>query len=204
MPTHTRYRVDVIGDESQGGTYVLRIRVREPLAMPFGRFRKGKVIDVPAGDCLYIGSALAKKGGVSLARRLVRHASRTGDRQPHVMRDVLIARFAEVGLGAGDLRPRKGKHLHWNVDHLLDRSEAELARVYAIRSEERLERAIGEMFLADPHVHVFEQGLGANDLPGNTNILHVNADEQWWGGLPTRVEALLPAASDRLPQHGVP
>ena len=187
MPAETAYRVDIIGEQTQAGTYVLRIRVREPLSMPFGRFRKGKVIDVPAGDCLYIGSALAKKGGVSLARRLVRHASRTGDRSPHAIRDVLIARFAEVGLGTGDLRPRKGKHLHWNVDHLLDRPEAGLTRVYAIRSEARLERAIGEMLLADPHVHVFEKGLGANDLPGNTNILHVAAGEAWWDELATRV-----------------
>jgi Uri superfamily endonuclease len=189
MPTDIPCRVDVIGEDSQGGTYVLRIRVREPLAMPFGRFRKGKVIDVPAGDCLYIGSALARKGGVSLARRLVRHASRTGDRPPHVIRDVLIARFAEVGLGTGDLRPRKGKHLHWNVDHLLDRPQADIRRVYAIRSEVRLERAIGERLLADPHTHVFEKGLGANDLPGNTNILHVGAGEHWWDELGARIQA---------------
>lgn len=188
MPHDPHYRVDVIGEECQGGTYVLRIHVREPLSMPFGRFRKAKVIDVPAGDCLYIGSALAKKGGVSLARRLVRHASRTGDRPPHAIRERLMACFAEVGLGTGDLRPRKGKHLHWNVDHLLDRREADLMRVYAIRSEERLERAIGEMLLADPHTHVFEKGLGANDLPGNTNILHVDAGEQWWDELGARVQ----------------
>jgi hypothetical protein len=164
VPHDPHYRVDVIGEECQGGTYVLRIHVREPLSMPFGRFRKAKVIDVPAGDCLYIGSALAKKGGVSLARRLVRHASRTGDRPPHAIRERLMACFAEVGLGTGDLRPRKGKHLHWNVDHLLDRREA------------------------DPHTHVFEKGLGANDLPGNTNILHVDAGEQWWDELGARVQ----------------
>lgn len=184
--------LDIIGEESQGGTYVLRIRVREDLAMSFGRFRKGKIIHVPAGDCLYIGSALAKKGGVSLGRRLVRHASRTGDRPPHRIREVLTARFAEVGLGDGDLRPLKGKHLHWNVDHLLDREEAELVRVYAIRSQTRLERAIGEMLLADAHTHVLEKGLGANDLPGNTNILRVVADETWWDDLPRRLCQTMP------------
>jgi len=185
-----RHRVDVIGDESQGGTYELRIHVSTAIAMPFGRFRKGKVIDVPQGDVLYIGSALAKKGGVSLARRLVRHASRTGDLPPHTIRDLLMARFAEVGLGSGDLRPRNGKNLHWNVDHLLDRPEAALTRVYAVRSELRLERAIGEMLLADPHTHVLEKGLGANDLPGNTNILHVDGGEPWWDALAGRLSSL--------------
>ncbi len=186
-----QHRVDVVGDDSQGGTYVLRIQVSADLAMPFGRFRKGKVIDVPQGDVLYVGSALAKKGGVSLARRLVRHASRTGDLAPHPIRDLLMARFAEVGLGSGDLRPRNGKNLHWNVDHLLDRPEADLTRVYAIRSEQRLERAIGEMLLADPHTHVFEKGLGANDLPGNTNILRADGSEEWWDGLATHVVGLI-------------
>jgi Uri superfamily endonuclease len=185
------YRVDVIGDDSQGGTYVLRIRVSEDLAMPFGRFREAKVIDVPRGDVLYIGSALATKGGVSLARRLVRHASRTGALPPHAMRDVLVARFAEVDLGSGDLRPRNGKKLHWNVDHLLDRPEADLTRVYAIRSEQRLERVIGEMLLADPHTHILAKGLGANDLPGNTNILRVDADDTWWDTLPVRLYRLI-------------
>ncbi|MEO2004983.1 MAG: DUF123 domain-containing protein [Candidatus Poribacteria bacterium] len=183
-------RVDIIGEESQGGTYVLRIRVREDLAMPFGRFRKGKVIDVPAGDCLYVGSALAKKGGVALARRLVRHASRTGDRAPHAMRALLMSRFADAGLGDGDLRPKNGKKLHWNVDHLLDRPEAEVARVYAVRSQVRLERTIGEMLLADPHTHVLEKGLGANDLPGNTNILRVTAGGAWWDDLVGRLRGL--------------
>ena len=183
-------RVDIIGEESQGGTYVLRIGVREDLAMPFGRFRQGKVIDVPVGDCLYIGSALAEKGGVALARRLVRHASRTGDRAPHAMRALLMSRFADAGLGDGDLRPRNGKNLHWNVDHLLDRPEAEITRVYAVRSQARLERTIGEMLLADPHTHVLEKGLGANDLSGNTNILRVTAEETWWDDLGRRLRDL--------------
>ena len=165
--------------------------------MPFGRFRKAKVMDVPKGHVLYIGSALAKKGGVSLARRLVRHASRTGDRPAHAMRDVLMARFADVGLGSGDLRPLKGKNLHWNVDHLLDRPEATLTRVYAIRSEQRVERPVGELLLADPHTHVLEKGLGANDLPGNTNILRVDGGEVWWDALVARLSALLAAAAHR-------
>jgi Uri superfamily endonuclease len=102
-----------------------------------------------------------------------------------------MARFAEVGLGSGDLHPLKGKNLHWNVDHLLDRPEANLTRVYAIRSGQRLERTIGEMLLADPHTHVLEKGLGANDLPGNTNILHVDADEAWWDDLSVRSGRLI-------------
>ena len=67
----------IIGNDSQAGTYILRIRLKENTTLKFGKFKKGKLISLPAGDYVYIGSALSQKGSTSLARRLIRHATRS-------------------------------------------------------------------------------------------------------------------------------
>jgi hypothetical protein len=81
----TRIKCDVttapltyIGDDERRGSYVLRITVREHLNLSFGRFKKGKLIDVRPGTYVYIGSAMAKQGATCLAKRLLRHATRSG------------------------------------------------------------------------------------------------------------------------------
>ena len=50
-----------MGDDSQAGTYLLRIHLKENTTLKFGRFKKGKLISLPAGDYVYIGSALSEK-----------------------------------------------------------------------------------------------------------------------------------------------
>ena len=179
--------VIIIGDESRAGTYVLRIRLREDTVLQFGRFKKGKLISLPAGDYAYVGSALSEKGATSLARRLVRHATRSGDKRPHRIRGVMIERFAECGLGDGNLLPKRGKTLFWNVDFLLDMEAAEIEGFSAIRSAERLEDRLAKELEQDSHTQVIERGLGANDVPGNTHLLRVCADETWWGALPAKL-----------------
>lgn len=174
----------VLGGESRAGSYVLRVRLSSDLLLAFGRFKSGKVVDVRAGDYLYVGSALAARGGVSLARRLVRHATRTGEKAPHAIRESMLVRFTEIGLGEGDLLPRNGKTLFWNVDHLLDRTEAEIVGVIALRGDRRLERELGQFVESDPSTAVIERGLGANDVPGNTHILRLLAGDDWWSALP--------------------
>ena len=42
----------VVGDDSLGGTYLLRLRVVRKVAVQFGRFGQGQPVVVPAGDCL--------------------------------------------------------------------------------------------------------------------------------------------------------
>jgi len=177
----------VIGDQGQGGTYVLRIRVKRRLKLAFGRFRGGKIITVEPGDYLYVGSALAERGPTSLARRLVRHATRSGKRRPHAVRREMMSEFARLGLGDGDLWPSQGKHLRWNVDYLLDQRSASLVGAYAIRSPLRMEAELGMHLELDEDTVVFEKGLGANDIPGNTHLLRVAADESWWRTLPDRL-----------------
>ena len=173
----------IIGDESQAGTYILRIHLKEATTLRFGRFKKGKLISLPAGTYAYIGSALSEKGATALARRLVRHATRSGDKRPHAIRAQLISEFAKCGLGDGNLLPKRGKTLHWNVDFLLDLQSAEIVSVIVIRSPERLERRLAKQLEHDSHTQIIERGLGANDVPGNTHLLRVNADEAWWKSL---------------------
>ena len=177
----------IIGAESQAGTYVLRIRFEADTSLRSGRFKRGKPISLPAGEYAYVGSALSQKGAASLARRLVRHASRSGGQQPHSIRGQMLSRFAECGLGDGNLLPKKGKTLHWNVDFLLDLPAAEIVSLIAVRSPQRLETGLARWLERDPHTRIIEPGLGANDVPGNTHLLQVSADEAWWASLAGRV-----------------
>ena len=176
--------IAITGDESHAGTYILRIHLQKGAALRFGRFKKGKLISLPAGEYAYVGSALAEKGATTLARRLVRHATRSGDQRPHHIRETMLRRFAECGLGDENLLPQWGKTLHWNVDFLLNLPSAELVGVVAIRSRKRLEDRLAKQLEEDPHTEVIERGLGANDVPGNTHLLRVSATEAWWVSLP--------------------
>ncbi len=175
----------IIGNASQAGTYVLRIRLKEDTTLQFGRFKKGKRISLPAGDYVYIGSALSEKGATSLARRLIRHATRSGAKPPHAIREKMMTRFAECGLGPRDLLPKHGKTLHWNVDFLLDLQSAKIVNILAIRSPVRLENRITKYLESDPRTEIIERGLGANDAPGSTHLLRLRTDNISWASVVT-------------------
>lgn len=181
----------IIGDASQAGTYILRIHLKENTTLKFGRFKKRKLISLPAGDYTYVGSALSEKGATSLARRLIRHATRSNQKPPHPIREKMRNRFIECGLGPRDLLPKHGKTLHWNVDYLLDLQSAELVNIFAIRSAERLENRLAKRLEQDPHTEIIERGLGANDAPGNTHLLHVRGNEMWWVSLTDKLRGIL-------------
>ena len=180
--------IRIIGDDSQAGTYILRIRLKEDTTLRFGRFKKGKLISLPAGDYTYVGSALSEKGATSLARRLVRHATRSSNKPPHAIREEMMNQFAEFGLGNGNLLLRQGKTLHWNVDFLLNLQSAEIVNIIAIRSPKRLEWTIAGLLERDADTQIIEKGLGANDAPRNTHLLRVNADEIWWASLVNNIQ----------------
>ena len=171
-----------------GGVYVLHVRVAAPLSVVFGRFRGGQPVAVPAGDYLYVGSAL---GG--LAGRLLRHATRSAVRSralqcdlgpeedraealdyepkaPHAIRDELAARLAAAGLAA---RPPAVKRLHWHIDYLLDEPDAALAGVWAWRTAAPLESALAAWLLTLPGVIPLAPSLGASDDRGRTHLLRV-------------------------------
>jgi Uri superfamily endonuclease len=181
----------ILGDHAPSGTYLLRIAVAEPLSVVFGRFRAGQPLTLPEGDYLYVGSAMAETGSSSLARRLVRHATRSGDLPPHPLRAELIAHFSSAGLGSGDLRPRHGKSLFWHIDYLLDRPEASLTHVLAIRSRRRLEARLAGLLQARPETGVLATGLGASDATQITHLFTVQPAPAWWPNLVTAIRRTL-------------
>lgn len=173
-------RILIIGENSQAGTYILRIRLKESTKLKFGGFKKGKLIPLPAGDYTYVGSALSEKGSTSLARRLVRHATRNGNKPPHTIRQNMIHQFRKHHLGPLNPLPKSNKTLFWNIDHLLDLMETEIINIIAIRSTKRLENTISEFLESNPDTHIIEKSLGANDSPQHTHILRVSDDDNWW------------------------
>lgn len=176
-------KISIFGDASQAGTYVIRIRIKNPTEIKFGGFKKGKLISLPAGDYTYVGSALSAKGSTSLARRLVRHATRSNDKPPHRIRKVMIKHFQACGLGPPNPIPINGKKLFWNVDYMLDLECAEIINVIAIRSSMKLESTIGKYLELNSQSQIIEKGLGANDAPNHTYILRVNSDDKWWSSI---------------------
>lgn len=184
-----------LGDDSRGGTYVLRIHVERPVKMAFGRFDDGRLFDVPRGDHAYIGSALADRGATCLARRLVRHACRCGRRPAHDIRHLMLDEFPRVALGDGSLLPANGKHLRWNVDYLLNKPFAHLVAAYVIRHPHRIERKVGQQIQSDPAAVIYAPGLGANDINGNTHLLLIDDGDDWWRRLPDRLAEILPASA---------
>lgn len=184
-------RITTLGGEVRRGSYILRIKVHKVLNIGFGRFQRGKMIPIPAGECVYIGSALGQKGAMQLGRRLVRHATRTGQQSPHLIRSHLLETCKTIRLGEGDLLPQKGKKLFWHIDYLLDHSDVDLTHIILIRSLKRLEAQLAQLLEQDSHTFILAKGLGANDLPGNTHLLGVKADEVWWASLPAKINQLL-------------
>lgn len=178
-----------LGDDSRGGSYVLRICLAEDAALPFGGFKRGRIIELPASEYVYVGSAMSKKGAASLANRLIRHATRSGRKRPHGIRTEMLQRFHAVGLSNGNLASPAAKKLHWNVDYLLDLPTADLTFACVIRTPNPLEERLGRFLERDPRTIVFEKGLGANDAPGNTHLLRLKAGDAWWASLPARLSA---------------
>ena len=184
-----------IGHNLPCGIYVLRIRVTTDLDLAFGRFKKGKVIHIPKGYYLYIGSAMGKNGSSSLARRLVRHATRSGDQTPHKIRSQMLEFFPTIQLGIGDLRPLRPKKLFWNIDHLLDREKVEMDALVSLRIEDKVEGKIGQFLELRSDTKIIEKGLGANDIAGNTHLLQLVDGVQNW---PLLVDSLIQIWSEKV------
>lgn len=173
--------ITILGECSQGGTYVLGIRLFQPTQIAFGRFRGGRPLHFPEGDYLYVGSALGQTGSTTLARRLLRHATRSGTRPPHVIRQPLQHALLRTGLGPPTLRPPRQKRLFWHIDYFLDELQTQIVRVILLRSPRRLEGMIAALLERDAHTSVLAPGLGARDDPDRTHLLYLEIHlEDWW------------------------
>lgn len=185
------HSLTVLGPRIQTGTYILRIRLAQSLSLAFGRFRDGRQLSLPAGSYLYVGSAMGRKGATTLARRLVRHASRSGRRPPHTIRAQMLATFPTLGLGSGDLRPRGPKSLFWHVDYLLDPASVTLTHVLALRSPRRLEESLATLIATRPYTSLPFPGLGASDTRSTTHLFSVEPAPGWWFQLIRKAGSLL-------------
>lgn len=169
----------------QGGTYLLRIRLARPLELGFGRFRGGRALRLAAGVYVYVGSALGRPGVPALARRLLRHATRT-DGSAQRIRARLGRALQAAGLADASLCPPAGKTRRWHIDYLLDHPAALLVGAIAIPGEIGCEAALAALLADDPQVRVPARGLGASDDPGHTHLLAIPRTAAWWAGLPQR------------------
>jgi Uri superfamily endonuclease len=183
------FMITVIGHESNGGTYILKINLKESLSLIFGGFLGGKAILLPQGAYLYIGSALKQKGSSSLAYRLVRHASRAST-SPHFIQLKLISFFNHQKMSLSDIKAPSKKTLHWNIDFLLEKTEAEIAEIIILRSSKPMENQWAKMLEKEKETEIIKKGLGANDTSGETHLLKLNSSDKWWKELPLRLSKL--------------
>ncbi len=184
-------RLTILGGGEQSGSYLLRIRVGRELLVRFGRFQGGRWICVPKGDVVYVGSAMAQQGSMTLGRRLLRHATRSEGDNPQPIREVMIRTFRDVGLGDTELKPASEKKLFWNIDFLLEEAESELSHVVIIRSTIRYEDELAGFLALEPGSSVVAKGLGAHDRQGHTHVFAVRETAAWWRDLPERLERFL-------------
>ena len=161
----------IFGQPDRQGSYILSIKLDKPASVSFGKFRNGEPIELSAGRYLYVGSALGgAKGGFPLASRLLRHASRSRG-ENHTIRAELSELFATWGYRLP--RRQSSKKLHWHIDYLLDRPEAELGHVFLFPGPSRLEPQLAEQLNAMPETSVVADRLGAQDAASGTHLFRV-------------------------------
>ncbi|MCE7981060.1 MAG: DUF123 domain-containing protein [Caldilinea sp. CFX5] len=174
-----------VGQAGLQGIYLLHLNVTVLMTVAFGRFRDGQPISISSGDYLYIGSALGQRGATTLAGRLLRHTTRSGDRSPHAIQPLLRTQLQERGLiPPGRVGSPQPKRLFWHIDYLVDRMEAEISQIFILHTNQRLESLIARTLAADPAITALAQGLGASDDPHVTHLLRVDAPASWWHNLP--------------------
>lgn len=177
--------VTILSPSQPGGVYVLRVTVAEALMVRFGRFAGGRAVELPAGDYLYAGSARGKRGSATLARRTLRHATRSADKPPHGLRPLLLCGLMDAEPATSPIVPPETKRLRWHVDYLLDELAAELCAVLLIGGDAVSEKRLAACLAADSCTFIPASGLGASDHPGATHLFGLTLSEQnerddWW------------------------
>jgi Uri superfamily endonuclease len=198
--TMIREQFTIFGSKYRMGSYILLIRVSKPFELVFGRFQQGKLFTIPEGDYLYIGSAL---GGVNkgspLARRLLRHASRSGANAPHAIRAAMMTLFQrEEFMESGAIEPSE-KKIRWHIDYLLEQREAEIDHIIIIRSPLRLEQQLSELLQPLPETSLIAPGLGAQDSRNSTHLLGLTNRQQILELLRTTISAMQELTSTLVP-----
>ena len=169
----------LFGNKYRMGSYILMIHLSRPQQLAFGRFRHGELVTLTEGDYLYIGSALGgEKAGAPLARRLLRHASRSGSLNPHTIRTAMMTLFLENNFMEKNTIEPSEKKLRWHVDYLLELREAEIDHIVIIRSPVRLEQKLSELLESLPETSLVAPRLGAQDTRNSTHLLRFTNRER--------------------------
>ncbi len=173
--------ITILGNAGVQGVYLLRLALSAPLPVAFGRFAGGRVFVLPAGDYLYVGSAMGKWGATALAGRLLRHATRSGDQPAQAIREALFAELQQASM-----HPKRPTHkrCHWHIDYLLDQADVTLCQIYALRTATPIEAQLARWLMAEAVTTTVVPGLGASDDRGATHLLSVTAPTAWWQALP--------------------
>ena len=183
--------ITFLGEQGVQGLYILRIALQETVRLHFGRFAGGQRFALPAGDYLYIGSAMGQRGATTLAGRLLRHATRANG-TAHPIREPLFAQLL-----ADEFAPKlpTAKRCHWHIDYLIEEPAATIVAIIALRTAITLEPIVAHQLMAQPATAIPIPGLGASDDPGATHFLQIvplaNCSvEEWWQGLPSWLQVL--------------
>ena len=162
----------IFGNKYTMGSYLLFIRISSSFQLAFGRFQKSRLFSIPDGDYLYIGSALGKTGD-PLARRLIRHASRSNGKPPHKIQSEIIKLFSKNDAVKSCAFIASEKKLHWHIDYFLEHSEAEITHVLIMRHPEKLEHHLSEFLASIRETSLVAPRLGAQDTRNSSHILRL-------------------------------
>ncbi|NMW22507.1 MAG: DUF123 domain-containing protein [Chlorobiaceae bacterium] len=186
----TASQFTIFGHKYPMGSYLLLIRISSPFQLAFGRFQQGRLFTISKGNYLYIGSALGRTGN-PLAKRLIRHASRSNGKQPHEIRAAIIKLFSsDDGIGNCATEPTD-KKLHWHIDYLLDHAEAEIEHIVIIRSPAAMEHQLSELLASLNETSQLAPRLGAQDTRNSTHILRITDREKILGQLGQYIPAFI-------------
>jgi Uri superfamily endonuclease len=168
----------IFGDNYPRGSYILFLKVSKPIRLSFGKFQGGRLLDVPKGEYLYIGSALGSgKADKPLAQRLVRHASRSGNNKPQPIQKTLRLLF-EPEASCKKAGTTLHKKMHWHIDYLLDCPETEITHIVVVQSPLRLEPLLCNFISSLDTVEPLAKRLGAQDTKNSTHLLKIADSEQ--------------------------
>ncbi|MBN1278864.1 MAG: GIY-YIG nuclease family protein [Chlorobiaceae bacterium] len=182
----------LFGDNEKQGSYLLFIELRKPARVKFGSFGKGLPLPLPAGCYLYLGSALGKKPGAEpLARRLMRHASRSSGRKPHAILKKLRKLLVENHLAGPATLPPTEKRLRWHIDYLLERPESAIVHLVIIRCPVKLEPVLARYLEAKPGISAPAERLGAQDTTDSTHLLRCSDPDALLCGIRRDLPAML-------------
>ncbi|MEI8102809.1 MAG: DUF123 domain-containing protein [Chlorobium sp.] len=162
----------LFGKNHRIGSYILIINLAAPSRIAFGKFQQGALFTIPAGDYLYIGSALGNGvSGSPLARRVLRHTTRAHSQPNHKIREPLCTHLIDNKITEKSESPRSRKKLRWHIDYLLDLPEAEITHIVLIRSPLSIEQKLAELVEQLDETSLIAPRLGAQDSKKSTHIL---------------------------------